>query len=179
MPETTKTETSPPAAPQPTAPPVPAPPPSDEEPLGEGGKKALEAERQARKAAEKVQKDLEAQLRAIQEKDQTELERAQSRLAELEKNYATAEAQRLRLQVATAHGITSEDLVLMTGTTEEELTAQATRIAALNSNRAAATAPPAFATSPGQLAGNGTPPAPATTVSAGRELYRSKHKPTA
>lgn len=177
MPDPTEPQT-PPAAPQPTAP-VPAAPPSAEEPLGDAGKRALEAERQARKAAEKAQKDLEDRLRAIEDKDKTELERAQQRLAELEKNYATEQQQRLRLQVASAHGVTADDLVLLTGSTEEELTAQATRIAALNTQRAAAMAPPAFAPAPAQMAGNGTPPAPAATVDAGRELYRQKHAKSA
>lgn len=182
MPDTPDPQ-APPAEPQPTAtasfdPKAPeAFVPVDK--LGEAGKAALQKERADRKAAEKLAAELEARLKAIEDKDKTELERAQTRLAELEKNYATEQQQRLRLQVATAHGITSDDLVLMTGTTEEELTAQATRIAALNAQRAAATAPPAFAPAHGHQAGNGTPPAPAATVDAGRQLYLQKHAKSA
>lgn len=174
----------PPPNDQETAPPAGAPPAT--EPLGEGGKSALDAERKARAAAEKAQKaaekaaeDARKKLQAIEDKDKTELERIQARNAELEKNYATEMAQRLRLQVATQHSIGPDDLVLLTGATEEELTAQATRIAALNGTRAAATAPPTFAPSTGQQAGNGTPVAPTATVTAGRELYRKNKQPTA
>jgi hypothetical protein len=171
---------APPAAPQPTAqaPAPTTPPATGDDALGDAGKSALQKERADRKAAEKQAAELEARLKAIEDKDKTELERANTRLAELEKNYAAEQQQRLRLQVATAHSIGTDDLVLLTGTTEDELTAQATRIAALNTQRAAATAPPAFAPSPGQQAGNGAPPPPAATVDAGRELYRQKHAKT-
>lgn len=171
-----------PENPMPTAPQPATEPPATLKPdevLGDAGKAALQKERADRKAAEKRAEELDARLKAIEDKDKSELERAQARLAELEKSYATEQQQRLRLQVATAHGITPDDLVLLTGSTEEELTAQATRIAALNANRAAATAAPAFAPSPAQYAGNGTPPAPAATVDAGRELYKKLNAKTA
>lgn len=168
----TETETAPAAAPQQPAPPAP-PATTSDEPLGEAGKAALEAERKARKDAERQLRELNERLQAFEDKDKSELERAQARLAELEKSYAAEQQQRLRLQVATAHGITSDDLVLLTGSTEEELVAQATRIAALNANRAAATAAPAFAPNPAQQAGNASPTPPAATVAAGRELYRA------
>ena len=103
------------------------------------------------------------------------LERATSRLAELEKSYAAEQQQRLRLQVATQHKIGAEDLVLLTGSTEEELNTQAARIAALNAAQAAAAATPAFAPNPAQAAGNGTPPGRKPSVAAGREMYRQRH----
>jgi hypothetical protein len=179
-----ETETPTPAAPQQASAPPPAPAPAGTgtppDQLGDAGIGALQKERADRKAAEKRASELEARLQAIEDQGKSELERAQSRLAELEKNYATEQQQRLRLQVATAHSIGPDDLVLLTGATEDELTAQATRIAALNATRAAATAAPAFAPSPAQHAGNGTPAPPTATVTAGRDLYRSKHKqPTA
>lgn len=181
MPETT--QTPPPAAPQPTTGTPPAfeaatPPPAAEV-LGAAGIEALRKERADRAAAEKRADELDARLKAIEAKDMTELQQAQARLAELEKENTAEKAQRLRLQVANTHNVGPDDLVLLTGTTEDELTAQATRIAALNAGRAAATATPAFAPSPGQHAGNGTPPAPTATVAAGAELYRQRNpRPT-
>jgi hypothetical protein len=177
MPEPTEPQ-APPAAPQPTAP-VPAPPPSADEPLGEPGLRALQAERDARAEAERRATALAAQVAEFESQNQTELERAQTRAAQLETDLVTERAQRLRLQVANTHSISAADLVLLTGTTEEELTAQATRIAALNTQRAAATAAPAFAPAPGQQAGNGAPPPPAATVDAGRQLYQQKHAKSA
>lgn len=161
-----------PQQPAPTPPTATLSTPADE-PLGPAGKAALDAERKARKELERQLREANERLQAIEDKDKSELERTQARLAELEKNYAAEQQQRLRLQVATAHGISSDDLVLLTGTTEEELVAQATRIAELNAARAAATAPPAFAPNPAQQAGNASPAPPAATVQAGRELYRA------
>lgn len=175
MPDTPNPPTPTPT-PTPPAPPPPPTPPG--EPLGDGGKAALDAERKARRDAEKAAKELAERLKAIEDKDKSELEKAQALAADLQAKYATAEAQRLRLQVATTHGIGSDDLVLMTGTTEDELAAQARRIVALNTGRAAATAIPAFVPAPGQAAGNGTPPATTPTVDAGRDLYRKKHAKT-
>lgn len=172
----------PPTAPQPTGQ-APTPPPATggtngDEPLGPAGLRALQAEREAKAAAERRAAELEARVQQFESANQTELQRAQSRAEQLERDLAAERTQRLRLQVATTHNIGADDLVLLTGSSEDELTAQAQRIAALNASRAAATAPPAFAPSPGQQAGNGTPAQPTATVDAGRELYRKQHKST-
>lgn len=168
-----------PPAPQPPAPPAnppaPAPQPPDPGQLGDPGKAALDAERRARREAEKAAKAAQDALKAIEDKDKTALELAQGRAAELEKTLATEQAQRLRLQVATKHRIGTDDLVLLTGSTEEELEAQAARIAQLTATGAAATAPPQFAPSAGQQAGNGAPAPPAATVESGRALYQQRH----
>lgn len=176
---------------EPPAPPTGSPAPPAGDSLGDGGKKALDDERKARRDAEKRAKDaeqaardLDARLRAIEDKDKTELEKAQSKITRLEKDhgslsekYATEQAQRLRLQVATEHGVSKDDLVLLTATTEDELVAQAKRIAELNEARGGAK-PPAFASNPGQTAGNAHPPSATATVAAGRELYRKQHNKT-
>lgn len=175
-------ETAPPAAPSVVPVPVPAPPlaapPATGEPqLGDAGKAALDAERKAKRDAEKRAKDLEDRLKKIEDKDKSELDKAQAKLAELEKAYADAQAQRLRLQVATEHGIAKDDLVLLTATTEDELAAQAKRITELRADTVAATAPKPFAANPGQAAGNATP-AQTATVAAGRDLYKKQHSAT-
>lgn len=70
--------------PDPAAPPAPAPtPPATDEPgtgdddkLGEPGKKALETERAAKRAAEKRAKDAETELQKFREANQSEAEKA-------------------------------------------------------------------------------------------------------
>ncbi|GAA2774045.1 hypothetical protein [Saccharopolyspora taberi] len=137
--------------------------------LGEPGKAALAAERKARREAEKQLKELTARLQSIEDKDKSELERAQSRLAELEKQYGEERAQRLRLSVATQHSIPAEYVDLLTADDEEALEQQAARVAQL----VKASSAPEFARNPGQGAGNGEPVTP--SVQSGRDLYRQKH----
>lgn len=144
-----------------------APDTSDQ--LGEPGKAALSAERKARKEAERQLRELTTRLQAIEDKDKSELERAQARVSELEKQFGEERAQRLRLSVASQHSIPAEYVDLLTATDEEGLEAQATRVAQL----VKATAAPQFARNPGQGAGNGEPVTP--SVDSGRDLYRQKH----
>ncbi len=141
----------------------------------DAGRRALAAERATATAEKKRADDLAARLQEIEDKDRSELEKATARYAELEKSYVAEQAQRLRLQVATQHKIGPDDLVLLTGTTEDDLNAQATRIAALNAAQAAAAAAPTFAANPAQAAGNGSPPTKKSSVSSGREMYRQRH----
>jgi hypothetical protein len=178
---------TPPAAP-PVAPPAPPAdanqlPPANGQPatgdpgqLGDPGKAALSAERQARKAAEKELREAREQLTALNQQGMSELERANARAAQLEQEIVTERAERLRAQVAVKYQIGQEDLVLLTGTSEEQLEAQAGRLAQLRNAQLPATPPPpVFAANPGQAAGNSTPPK-AATVDAGRQLYHQKHK---
>ena len=110
--------------------------------LGEAGKKALQAERDARKQAEAARKDLEAQLKAVQAKvqefedaDKTEVEkanaaveRANSQIAEMEARATAAETALLRYEIAQEKGITGKALDLLVGSTREELEAKADSI---------------------------------------------------
>lgn len=157
-----------PTGPQPTpTPPIPEPATGDDN-LGDSGKAAIKAERDARKAAEKERNELRDQLKALEDKDKSELEKATARLAELEQNYGTERATRLRLEIASEFEIGKDDLVLLTATDEDGLRAQAERIKARND--AAAGRPPAA------LPGQGTAPAAPVTssVAAGRQLYEQR-----
>lgn len=112
------------------------------EALGEGGIKALQAEREARKQADNARKEIEAKLAAanaeierFQAGERTELENAQhaaqkqaEATAEAVKRAEAAEAALLRFEVAQAKGLTGEALDLLTGTTREELEAKADSI---------------------------------------------------
>lgn len=111
-----------------TAPTAGDQPQGGDEPLGESGKKALEAEREARKKAEaelaRIRKEIEDSKKSAEQKAAEELEEAR-RLAQ--ENAAKA----LRYEVAAAKGL---DLALaprLTGTTREELEADAEALKAL------------------------------------------------
>ena len=107
-----------------------APPVEAEQQHGDAGKKALNAERDARKSAEAHAKDLEAALAAaVAERDTATADGAKA-LAD-----ATAEVERLNMQVARmevvrAKGLTDELGSFIQGSTREELEASAERLLA-------------------------------------------------
>ena len=170
---------NPPVPAPPVTPPAPAPaPPVDplDEPLGESGLRALHNEREARKEAERQRKALQDQIDAINAQNMTELQRTQAQLATITEQFETAQRNGLRSSIAVEFSISGDDLVFLTGTTEEELRAQATRLKARIDAQPPAPVVPAFAPNPGQAAGNGNPPPPNTaTVDAGRALYQQRN----
>lgn len=103
--------------------------------LNDGGKKALEAERDARKQADKAVKDLQKKLQEYESRDKTEDQKRQeaydaaltdAATARQEAESATAEL--ARYKVAATEHIPPEYLPLLTGATEEQL---ATQVAAI------------------------------------------------
>jgi hypothetical protein len=128
------------------------PNPTDQEPneqLGESGLKALNAERDARKEAERQNKELKDQLKAlkpaadrlkeIEDQQKTDLEKANERMAELQRQAALSATEALRFRIATKHGISDEDAeVFLTGSDEESITKQAERLVALQGEKVAA-----------------------------------------
>lgn len=108
-----------------------AKPDPQDEPLGEPGKKALQAEREARSAAEKATKDLQARLDALEAEKLSDLEKAQLDAKKAAERAETAEREALRFKYAAKHGISDEDAALfLTGSTEEIVAQQAERFAA-------------------------------------------------
>jgi hypothetical protein len=104
-------------------------PAESDETLGEGGKKALVAERKAREAAEKQAAELKARLDKIEAANMSDLERAQKEAADAKEAAAKATADALRFRVAAQNGISDEDADLfLTGSDLETLTKQATRL---------------------------------------------------
>lgn len=100
--------------------------------LGEGGQKALAAERKARGAAEKAsaaaQKkadDLAKRLQAIEDRDKSEAQKLADRLAEAENNATSAQGRLLRYEVAAEKKLPSEWAARLQGSTKEELEADA------------------------------------------------------
>lgn len=100
--------------------------------LGDSGKKALTAERAARKAAEDAAKSLQAQLDEIKRSQMSDLEKAQALAQEQQQAAEQARAEALRWRIAAKHGISDEDAeTFLTGSDEATLTRQAERLAAL------------------------------------------------
>jgi hypothetical protein len=96
------------------APPAPTVPPAEpEKPLGENGEKALKAERDARKAAEKAFAEQAARLKEYEDRDKTESERQADRLATLERSNQELVAEKARYQAALEHGLSKADLALL------------------------------------------------------------------
>lgn len=89
--------------------------------------KALAAQKEEIKAL----KARTSKLDEIEDAQKTEAERAAERIANLERDAASARAEALRFKIASKHGIGEEDAALfLTGSDEETLTKQAERLAA-------------------------------------------------
>lgn len=101
--------------------------------LGDAGKKALVAEREARKEAERQAAAYKKQLDDAAKANMSDLERAQAEAKSASERAAAAERDVLRYRIAAKHGITDADADLfLTGSDEETMTAQAARYAELN-----------------------------------------------
>lgn len=100
--------------------------------LGDAGKKAIAAEREARKAAEKQAAEYAAKVKAFEDAQKTEAERAAEALATAQRDAEAAKTEALRWRVAAKHGISDEDAeTFLTGTDEAAITRQAERLAAI------------------------------------------------
>lgn len=93
-----------------------------DEPLGEGGLKALNAEREARAAAEKAAKDALARVKEFEDRDKSEAQKQQEALEQAQKELAELTVAKTRAEVAAAKGVPA---VLLNGSTQEELEASA------------------------------------------------------
>ena len=104
--------------------------PADDQ-LGEGGKKALDAERNARKAAEKAAADFKKRLDEIEAANLSDLEKAQKQAQEAQESAAKATADAARFRIAAKYGLNDEDADLfLTGTDAEVLERQAAALVA-------------------------------------------------
>lgn len=83
-----------------------------------GAKKALEAERKARRDAEKRAADIEAQLKELTDKDKSEVDKLRDEVATLKRERDDARGASLRYEVAAEKGVKARWL---TGSTREEL----------------------------------------------------------
>lgn len=102
----------------------------DPEQLGDGGKKALDAERSARRAAEARVVELENQITTLTETHQQELEAANAAAAEARTDADNASSDALRYRVALETGVPAKHVGRLQGDTEEALREDAATFAA-------------------------------------------------
>ena len=93
-----------------------------------GAKKALDAERKARREAEKQLRDMAARLKEIEDKDKSETDRLREQVEQLKSEAATASAKALRAEIAAEKGLTAAQAKRLVGGTREELEADADEI---------------------------------------------------
>ena len=96
--------------------------------LGDNGKKALDAERRARKAADKALTEMAAKLQAFEDANKSETEKAATRAEAAEKRALEAEAKVMRADVADELKVPMELRKFLTATDEEGLRAQAEEV---------------------------------------------------
>ena len=94
-------------------------------PLGEGGKKALDAERQRAKDLEKALTAATTKLTEIERANETALEKAQREAQELREAATTATLEALRFRIAAESGITDNVDLILTAPDEETMRRQA------------------------------------------------------
>lgn len=97
--------------------------------LGDSGKRALQAERQARRDAEKQLGDLRTRLQQFEDRDKTELQKAIERAEAAEKGATSMRVANARLMAAAIHNLPPDLIDLLGDGTEEEIDAKAKLLA--------------------------------------------------
>lgn len=138
--------------------------PKDEEKLGEGGKKALDSERESRKAAEKRASEAEAALKKYQDAEKTELQRAQESATDTATGLDKTQRELWLYKALADHPVPEEHRHLIQGNTEEEVLAAAESISQL-ANR------PGVVKESGS---NGNGGNTGSSISTGRDLFRER-----
>lgn len=93
--------------------------------LGDAGKKAIDAERRRRAAAEKEAKALKAQLDEINAAKLSDIEKAQKAAADANARLAEYEKTLMRQRIGLEKGLKPQQVARLVGETEEELAADA------------------------------------------------------
>jgi colicin import membrane protein len=109
----------------PAAEPAAEPTQEPAETLGENGVKALQAEREARKAAEKAVADLNAKLQGFEDAKLSDIERANKAAADAAAELATLRTENARSKVALEKGVPADLIEFLTGDTAEDMAAKA------------------------------------------------------
>lgn len=101
-------------------------PQGDPDALGDAGKKALQAERDARTAAEKAAADLKRRLDQIEAANMTDLDKAKKEAADAREAAEKANAEALRFRIAAKHQISADNAeLILTGPDEATMERQA------------------------------------------------------
>ncbi|MEV8149946.1 hypothetical protein AB0O52_17600 [Arthrobacter sp. NPDC080073] len=140
------------------------------EKLGEGGLKALQAERDARAAAEKRAADAEAKIQAAEDAKLSDIQRAQKERDDQAAENARLKAANARLTALAEHPVPKEYQDLVTGTDEASYLASAKKISELY---ARAEGKPGPVHESGKRSGENNPTG--GSIAAGRELHASMY----
>lgn len=97
--------------------------------LGDAGKRALAAERKRATEAERRAADLEAELQKAKDKDKPDIERLTGERDAAAKRASDAETALLKLSIGLDKGLTPAQARRLTGTTRDELEADADELA--------------------------------------------------
>lgn len=138
--------------------------PAKSDPLGEPGLKALQAERERASKAEKALADLQKQ---VEDAGKTAEQKASDALAEAQHNAQAATLKALQYEIAAEKGIDLKLATRLVGATREEIAADADNLKTLVGAKPASP-------KPDPTRGGGSD-APATGVSAGRDLFADRH----
>ncbi|GAP53716.1 hypothetical protein AHiyo6_02810 [Arthrobacter sp. Hiyo6] len=145
-----------------------------DEKLGEGGIKALKAERDAREAAEKRAADAEAKIQAAEDAKLSDIQRAQKERDDQAAENAKLKASNARLAALAEHPVPKDLQDLVTGTDEASYLASAKKISELYARAEGKPLKGNPVHDSGNRNGDGGGGA-GTSISAGRDLYASKH----
>lgn len=102
-----------------------------EAPLASGGKSALNAERKARRDAERQLKDVSTRLAELESRDKSEIERLRDEVERLKGESEAASSALMRADVAFEKGLSPVQAKRLMGVTREELEADADEILAM------------------------------------------------
>lgn len=117
---------------------LPSPDKTEDDKLGDSGRRALASERQARRAAERQLKGLQEQLQQYEDAQKTELQKAQEAAKRYEQELTTTRVANARLMAAAVHNLPPDLIDLLGDGTEEEIDARAKLLA----EKLAAASPP-------------------------------------
>lgn len=121
--------------------------------LGEGGLKALQSERDARKQAEKENADLKAKIQAFEDANKSQAEKDAEEREKLQKANTENASLVLKYQVAEAKGLSLSAAQRLKGSTKEELEADADELKKILGQ---ATPPPPPTPQPDRSQGSGS-----------------------
>ncbi len=152
-------------------PPAPAASTPDADQLGDAGKAALDAERKARRDADKALRDAQAQLKAYEDRDKTDTQKAVDDLASARAERDAALAEAARYKAAVDNGLSADDMALLDGIPADQVPERAKKLAA----RLAPAKPPAAPPASGQ--GNTGAPLNTgrSTATAGVDILRDAY----
>lgn len=145
--------------------------------LGEGGLKALQAEREARAAAEKELAEFRAEKQKAADAELSEVQRANKVAADVAVELAAARLENARLAALAKHSIPEKYQGLVHGTDADSYMASAllaSELAALAEGKVQKT----DVVHKSGTGGGGDGSNSSTTLDAGRDLYASQHKKT-